>query len=275
MIPIFYKNELRKKITFLQLKYLLYIFNELKKKNILISLTVVGQPEYHSDIQKYLSFNKDNIFVIFNQNNYNINYNLNFYHNNNLKKMLHNKIKKGLEISFKKEKDYSCFMGSNDFIHIDWFLSLKNNYILDEKQIIGIHKTTNNLKNYTFLYKLDEKIKIKNLKEVGIWDGNHKDELYKKYNNFSYFGAIIGFNKLSYNDILNINNLWHEIQIESNCIKNNYKNIKNNNCLYLNIKSGQDLTDSDKLFSIFKIKIIDEKIINKKNDLLKLLDELY
>ena len=247
MIPIFYQTELRKKITILVLKYLSHISNELKDNNIVISLTIVGQEYYKEEIEEYLKFNKDNIFVVFNQNDYSINYNLDFYKNFNFQKMLHEKIKKGLEISFTKGKDFSCFMGSNDFICIDWFLSLKNTYTLDNKQIIGIHKSTNNIKNYCFFYELNEKTKIKDLKEQKIWNGLYNINAYKKKGNFYYFGGIVGFNKKSYEDILKIKGLYNEIHIERICVKNNYKIIKNNNCFYLSIKSDQDLSGTNKL----------------------------
>lgn len=272
MIPIYYKTELRKKITILLLKYLSHIYNELKENSIIISLTVVGQEEYKKEIEEYLTFNKDNIFVIFNQNNYKINYNLSFYRNKIFQEMLHNKIKKGLKVSFTKEKYFSCFMGSNDFICVDWFLSLKNTYTLNNKQIIGIHKSINNIKNYAFFYKLGLVEKIKNLKEKKIWNGVYRDNMYKKKGNFFYFGGIIGFNKLTFNEILNIDDLWNEIRIEVKCIKNKYKIIENNNCFYLSIKSDQDLSTTGGI-DFFKNKINDE-VLNKKNKLLELLDKL-
>ena len=46
MVPIYYKTELRKKLTLLQLKYIKYLNNELKKDNILLSLTIIGESDY-------------------------------------------------------------------------------------------------------------------------------------------------------------------------------------------------------------------------------------
>ena len=125
MIPIFYKTKLRKKLTILQLKYLEHIYHKLKKNNILISLTVVGQPNYKKEIERYINFNNDNKFIIFNQDIFNVDYNLVFYKNKKFRYMLHHKVKLGLSKSFQKKKDFSCFLGSNDFICYDWFLSLK------------------------------------------------------------------------------------------------------------------------------------------------------
>ena len=211
MVPIYYKTELRKKLTLLQLKYIKYLNNELKKNNILLSLTIIGESNYKIEIEKYLKFNKENIYINFNQEEYKINYKKNFFRNYRFKNMLHNKIKLGLKYSFQKNFDISFFMGSNDFMCIDFFLQLKKSFKRNKKQVYGIHKSNNELNNASFFYEIKNNIEFK---EINYWDGNYSKEMYNS-GNFYYFGCLIGFNKLLYSHVLSMKTLYHEINIEN------------------------------------------------------------
>lgn len=269
MMPVYYKTKSRETLTFLQLKYLENLYSILKEDEIIISLTVVGEEDYKNKLLKYLDFNCDNSFVVFNQNNFRINYQKSFYKNKLFQEMLHRKIRNGLIESFNKKKDCAFFMGSNDFMCIDFFYQLKSNYNNLEKQLYGIHKSNNSITNYSFIYNFKNNKFIK----ISSWNGVYSENFYKR-NKFNCFGALIGFNKLGYNDILSNGQLWNEKKIESDCLRQGFKSIINNNCFYLNIKSDEDLTNLSNapyIKSNYEIKTV---ILDNEKKMINILEEL-
>ena len=266
-IPIYITDKHREDLTIIQFKYLNYMYDELKKYDIYLSLTIVGEKDYLDIYNKYCNFNSDNSYVIFEQNKYNVNYKINFYKNNKFQKMLHDKFTLCFNKSLDKNKNITFLMGSNDFIDINFFKIVKENYNKNMNIYYGLIKGS----NYSCVIDYNKK-KIDFKNKLFIWDGVY----IKEFKNYHYMNGIIGFsnNLLSRNIINTHDKNWHEIFLDTKFLNNNFYYIKSNNLVTLNIKSINDITDTTTTKSYLNIvKNIDNIIEQNFISLINIINE--
>lgn len=267
-IPIYFKNNTDLKYLHMIkiFKYLNKIRNILNKYNILITFTIIGSNKNLSEelFNTYLKLYEDDIYIEFDQNNIDYNKNIYINYNNCFFDMLSRKFSTCFINSFKKNKDISFLMGSNDFISINFFLQTKYNYEKNKKQCYGINRPINNTYNYELLIECHKDITKNLLLDIkNIWNLDYGNTINSKP---LFAGGIIGFsNKLftdkhfyNYFENPKMYHLYNEILLERYAIQHNAELPTVNNILFLNIKTSCDITQISS--------IINNNIINQINN---------
>jgi len=190
--------------------------------------------------------------------------------------MLSAKFKTCLVTSFKKNKDISFLMGSNDLISIDFFIQTSKNFYKDKKQCYGLNRPINNTYNVSLL--MTSSINTSNeiqLKCENIWNLDYGTLIVPKP---LFAGGIIGFSNslFNYTNFFNIindsnkYNIYNEIELERYSIDNGAELAYVNNCFFLNIKTFNDITQIREIIANNNANMIshndlDKKIILKDN----------
>jgi hypothetical protein len=206
------------------------------KDQACLSFTIVGSDGKHSEdlCKEYISGN-DDVYVEFKQT-----VKGDYYSNSNFRQMLEKKFSLGLTTSYKKDKDISLMMGSNDFIAENFFIQLVNKYRNGVPQMYGISNGLVTKNNVCIFYDITpEKNRLDNTTLVGIWNMKYPNPQHGK---IIYGGGCIGFNRTALTKS-NRNAIYfrpcNEIVIEKKVVCNK---VLFTNVFFLSIKSDNDMS---------------------------------
>jgi len=281
-IPSYFhdENDIRYGHTIKIFKYMSYIREKLKKIDIYLSFTVVGSNGHLSkNIFDECFKDKDDIYLEFKQNykpKMNI-YVLDKEKGENIKEikaknqgkilfneMLDKKFYLGWMTSMKKKKNISFLMGSNDLISIDFFKKVREEYNPKKNQVYGLNKN----KNLCLYLNLDENLKLGMDLVNARWNLNYQGFI-STHDRVEYGGGIFGLNNYKKYWRLFLKKSWNEVYLERVLRMNNFQLINISDCFYLNIKTGNDMTEP-----MDNNAEISEKLMRKVNKAFKIYNNL-
>ena len=243
-IPFYLYNQcpLRMIVTKLILHHYSNLIIHFKNKyNSLITMTFIGSENNISENFIQENFKQTYSYHEFDQSIY-----------SNLLHMLTNKFRYAYKKSMEKNPHISLLAGSNDFISMNFFEQIINNYNPNIKQLFGIDNFYNGY-NRTALDLYNGGSFLQNL----IWTTGLSD--YSGRQKYKYIGGIIGFNNIlyqnHYNELMNQIITFDEGEIEYLTLQlpDIYK-FQSQNVFFINIKttSNSEITTFNTLNNITK-----------------------
>jgi hypothetical protein len=250
-VPIYFSNsqDLRYFVTKKMFMYLRKVRDILGSESISLSFTIVGSNgDLSFDLFRDQLNGEEDVYLEFTQT-----YRPSLYaysKDQNFRKMLTQKFRGGWEASIKKGKDISMLLGSNDFVCLDFFRQVAQNFDSGKKQMYGLSKSGKNIQNYCLFYQLSpERKSLTSSTLACVWDMSYPDRARKVA--LGYGGGCIGFNKKLYSQnrlrSTILENPWNEVTMEIKMPKEVEKTVSRD-VFYLNVKTDNDMTPIAKIF---------------------------